>query len=120
MSIRDRLGRLTGEDRKPVQADPKQERLSELRRKIDEVMNRRGRLAPQSAPRPATGAVPWSAWYGEEVKAAGGVLLLAQRPYRYGHPRGIRARELAGACMDTRRSWQVPRPSAFYHADGLS
>ncbi len=103
MSIRDRLGRLTGEDRKPVQADPKQERLSELRRKIDEVMNRRGRLAPQSAPRPATGAVPLERVVtGEEVEAAGGRFFFSRSVLTgtdtHGH---TRIGELAGACMDT-------------------
>lgn len=103
MSIRDRLGRLTGEDRKPVQTDPKQERLSELRRKIDEVMNRRERLVPQSAPRQLTGAVPLERVVtGEEVEAAGGRFFFSRSVLTgtdtHGH---ARIGELADACMET-------------------
>lgn len=103
MSIRDRLGRLTGEDKKPVQADPKQERLSELRRKIDEVMNRRERLVPPISPRPGTGAVPLERVVtGEEVEAAGGRFFFSRSVLAGADTHGhARIGNLAEACMDT-------------------
>lgn len=55
MSIKDRLGRLTGESASPVAPDSRQEKLSELRRKMEEVMNRRDRMnrpAPDASRRP--------------------------------------------------------------------
>ncbi len=58
MSLKDRLGRLTGETNKPLRTDPGPDKLSDLRRKIDEVMNRRERIAPTSTPRARRGAVP--------------------------------------------------------------
>jgi uncharacterized protein YprB with RNaseH-like and TPR domain len=58
MSLKDRLGRLTGEPVQPVQADPKQERLSELRKRIEEVMNRKERLGSPHAPRVQGRPVP--------------------------------------------------------------
>ncbi|MBI5590096.1 MAG: ribonuclease H-like domain-containing protein [Deltaproteobacteria bacterium] len=50
MSLRDRLGRLTGDAAKPFQADLKQDRVSELRNKISEIMNRRERLGAHPPP----------------------------------------------------------------------
>jgi uncharacterized protein YprB with RNaseH-like and TPR domain len=50
MSLKDRLGRLTGDAVTPFQADLKQDRVSELRGKISEVMNRRERLGAPRAP----------------------------------------------------------------------
>ncbi len=44
MSLKDRLGRLTGEAGSSFQADLKHDRVSELRSKINEVVNRRERL----------------------------------------------------------------------------
>jgi hypothetical protein len=46
MSLKDRLGRLTGDIATPAGADTKQDRIGELRRKLDRVVNRR----PQSFP----------------------------------------------------------------------
>ncbi|HPI93008.1 MAG TPA: ribonuclease H-like domain-containing protein [Deltaproteobacteria bacterium] len=68
MSLKDRLGRLTGESRKPDRPDPRQDTISDLRRKIDEVMNRRDRLVrsdPASSRRP--GMPLEEAVTGEEV-----------------------------------------------------
>jgi uncharacterized protein len=44
MSLKDRLGRLTGDAVSPIPADLKQDSVSELRGKISEIMNRRERL----------------------------------------------------------------------------
>ena len=49
MSLKERLSRLTGEAGNPV-ADLKQDRISELRSKINEIMNRRERLGATLPP----------------------------------------------------------------------
>ena len=68
MSLKDRLGRLTGETDKPFQSDPKQDKIGELRRKIDEVMGRRERIIPQSIPRTGRSAIPLEqVVFGEEA-----------------------------------------------------
>jgi uncharacterized protein YprB with RNaseH-like and TPR domain len=68
MSLRDRLGRLTGEADKSFRTDPGQEKIGELRRKIDEVMNRRERIVPAGISRARRGAVPLEhVVTGEEV-----------------------------------------------------
>jgi hypothetical protein len=58
MSLKDRISRLTGDAGSPFQADPKQDRLSGLRGKISEVMNRRERMGahhiPQATDRPVS------------------------------------------------------------------
>ncbi len=92
MSVRDRLGRLTGEDSKPHQADPRQERLSELRRKIEEVMNRSERLAPQAPHKPGRGSVPLEhVVAGEEVRSSHGAFFFSrsvlQPKESHGHSR---------------------------------
>ena len=54
MSLKDRLGRLTGEAAEPLRADLTQDRVGELRGRISEVMNRRermGALLPQAKDR---------------------------------------------------------------------
>jgi uncharacterized protein len=58
MSLKDRLGRLTGETAKPFQSDPQQDKISELRRRIDNVMNRRERIVPANTPKARRSAMP--------------------------------------------------------------
>jgi uncharacterized protein YprB with RNaseH-like and TPR domain len=73
MSLKDRLGRLTGETDKPFQADPAQNRISELRRKIDAVMSRRERIVPTRTPRTRRSGVPLEhAVAGEEARTPHG------------------------------------------------
>jgi uncharacterized protein YprB with RNaseH-like and TPR domain len=48
MTVRDRLKRLTGDDRPPAKPDAKQAEIGELRRRIEQILERR----------PATGATP--------------------------------------------------------------
>jgi uncharacterized protein YprB with RNaseH-like and TPR domain len=73
MSLKDRINRLTGDTPKPVQADPKQERISELRKRIEEVMNRRDHIAPAVVPQPRSSAVPLERVVeGEEVATGHG------------------------------------------------
>ena len=55
MSLKDRLGRLTGEGAKPARPDPRRDTIGELRKRIEEVMNRRDRLVrpdPAASRRP--------------------------------------------------------------------
>jgi uncharacterized protein len=58
MSLKDRLGRLTGETDRTFQTDPGQDKISELRRKIDQVMNRRERIIPVKTPVTRRDAIP--------------------------------------------------------------
>jgi uncharacterized protein len=58
MSLKDRLGRLTGETDKSLQSDPGQDKISELRRKIDNIMSRRERIVTASIPAPRRSAIP--------------------------------------------------------------
>jgi len=58
MSLKDRLGRLTGETDKSLQIDSRQDKISELRRKIDSVMNRRERIVPKNVPVTRRTAMP--------------------------------------------------------------
>jgi uncharacterized protein len=50
MSFKDRIGRLTGEADKSFQIEHSQDKISELRRKIDNVMNHRERIVPKNVP----------------------------------------------------------------------
>lgn len=73
MSLKDRLGRLTGEEAQPAGRDSRKERISELRRRIEEVMNRRPASTPQVFPRSGRNAVPLEHLVtGEEVETARG------------------------------------------------
>ena len=58
MSLKDRLGRLTGETDKTFQVDPSQDKISELRRKIDSIMNRRERTVTARMPGPQRSVIP--------------------------------------------------------------
>ncbi len=103
MSLKDRINRLTGEGVKPVQADPRQERISELRRRIEEVMNRREHIAPAVAPQPRGTAVALERVVeGEEVETEYGRFFcsrstLAEKDF-HGHSR---VGDLACLNMDT-------------------
>ena len=52
MSLKDRLSRLTGEAARTLAGDHQRTNISELRRKIDEIMTRRERMVqPKLTPR---------------------------------------------------------------------
>ncbi|HVN71847.1 MAG TPA: ribonuclease H-like domain-containing protein [Desulfomonilia bacterium] len=102
MSLKDRLTRLTGEAVKSPQADAKQEKLTELRRKIDEVMNRRERLGSVHAPRATGRSVPLEHVVpGEEVKTPHGSFFFSRSSLNptdfHGHARVC---DLACPCME--------------------
>jgi uncharacterized protein len=58
MSLKDRLTRLTGDSAKPAEPVTQQDGISELRRKIDRVMDRRERIAPAGVPATRRNATP--------------------------------------------------------------
>ncbi len=80
MSLKDRLGRLTGETDKPFRIDPRQQdRISELRRKIDRVMNRREQIVPTNIPETRRNATPLEHIIaGEEARTSYGNFFLSQ------------------------------------------
>jgi uncharacterized protein len=124
MSLKDRINRLTGEGVKPVQTDPKQERISELRRRIEEVMNRRDRIAPAPAvvPQPRGGAVSLERVVeGEEVETEHGRFFCSRSTLSgtdsHGHSR---VSDLADLSMDTAAFFAGSQAlSGFSLEDGL-
>jgi uncharacterized protein len=103
VSLKDRINRLTGETPKPVQADPKQERISELRKRIEEVMNRREHIAPAVVPQPRSPSVPLERVVeGEEIETEHGRFFCSRStlagPDFHGHSR---ISDLASMSMDT-------------------
>ncbi len=103
MSLKDRINRLTGEGPKPVQTDPKQERISELRKRIEEVMNRREHIAPAVVPQPRSAAVLLERVVaGEEVETEHGRFFCSRSTLAgsdfHGHSR---VSDLACLSMDT-------------------
>ncbi len=79
MSLRDRLGRLTGEGTQPDRNDPPGERISELRRRIEEVMNRRPVSGPQACSDRGRAGIPLERLVtGEEVRTRHGGLFFSR------------------------------------------
>ncbi len=73
MSLKDRLGRLTGDARTPALPSPQQDTIGELRRRIEEVMNRRDRLARPDSPSSMRSGPPLENLItGEEVETGHG------------------------------------------------
>jgi len=92
MSLKDRLGRLTGETVKPFQTDPVQDTISELRRRIDQIMSRRERIVPAGIPKTRRSSIPLEhAVAGEEAQTAYGTFFLSHSTLNaddvYGHAR---------------------------------
>jgi uncharacterized protein YprB with RNaseH-like and TPR domain len=103
MSLKDRINRLTGETPKPIQADPRQERISELRKRIEEVMNRRDHIAPAVVPQLRSGAVPLERVVeGEEVTTKHGRFFCSRSTLAGSDSHGhSRVSDLACLSMDT-------------------
>lgn len=79
MSLRDRLGRLTGEPAIPNQADSPQKTIGELRRKIDEIMSRRERIARPRFAEAWQKAIPLEhVVAGEEIRTQHGNLFVSR------------------------------------------
>jgi uncharacterized protein YprB with RNaseH-like and TPR domain len=89
MSLKDRLTRLTGDAPKPLLSDSKQDRLSELRRKIERVMNRRehiiasGTALRGNATPSLEDVVP-----GEEARTPYGNFFMSRNTLKAGDPHG--------------------------------
>jgi hypothetical protein len=90
MGLKDRLNRLTGETAKPFQADTAQDKISELRRRIDQIMSRREGIVPASAPKARRTAMPLEhTVVGEEARTPYGSFFLSRSTlngdYVHGH-----------------------------------
>jgi uncharacterized protein len=76
MSLKDRLGRLTGEPAKP---DIRQDTIKELRTRIETIMNRRERIiAPKTAPARRSAVPLADAVAGEEVHTPHGKFYMSR------------------------------------------
>ncbi|HOS98386.1 MAG TPA: ribonuclease H-like domain-containing protein [Deltaproteobacteria bacterium] len=90
MSLRDRLGRLTGEGTQPGRSDPPGELISELRRRIEEVVNRRPVPGPQAhSGRDRTGIPLERLVTGEEVRTPRGGLFFSRSVLAGSHRHGV-------------------------------
>ncbi len=79
MSLKSRLDRLVSETNKPFSDNTQQEKMSELRRKIDSVMNRRERIVPARMPETRRSAMPLEAVIAcEEARTAYGTFFLSR------------------------------------------
>lgn len=102
MSLKDRLTRLTGDVPKPAPSDSRQEKIAELRHKLDRVMSR----SPQSMP-PGTfkrrNALPLEdAVAGEEFQTVHGSFFLSRSRMKAGDVHGdARICDVACACVNS-------------------
>ncbi len=79
MSLKDRLSRLVNETDKPSKTDAEPAGISELRKKIDNVMNRRERIVPPRVPGVRRGAAPLDAVItGEEARTPSGNFFMSR------------------------------------------
>ena len=100
MSLKDRLTRLTGDAPKPLSSDSKQDRLSELRRKIERVMNRREHIAQPGLTRRNAIRLE-DVVSGEEVQTPYGSFFASRSTLKAGDPHGhARTCELSCASME--------------------
>ena len=79
MSLKDRLIRLTGEAPKPSSIDPRQDRIAELRRKLDRVMLPREHNSPTGIPSSRRSATPLEhVVAGGEARTSHGAFFLSR------------------------------------------
>jgi len=79
MNLKDRLGRLTGESERSFQNESKQDKIGELRRKIDSIMTRRERIVPKNVYVPRRPAMPLEDIVaGEEARMPCGSFFLSR------------------------------------------
>ena len=111
MGLKDRLNRLTGEPAKPFQTGHGQEKISELRRRIDQVMNRRERFVPASTPKTRRSAMPLEhVVAGEEAQTAYGTFFLSHNTLNADDVHG-HARICDFACLNMEATAFLARPS---------
>lgn len=110
MSLKDRLGRLTGEPAGHIQTDPSQKTISELRRKIDEIMSRRERYAPTHFPSAQRNPIPLEhAVAGEETLTQHGSFFVSRSTYSGNDVHGHK-RICDFACLDMEATALLARP----------
>jgi uncharacterized protein len=102
MSLKGRLGRLTGDGTKPLSLDSKEQRLAELRKRLDRAMNRREQSAPAGIPATRQQVTPLElVVVGEEVRTPYGKFFLSQGTMRAGDVHGsARICDVACASME--------------------
>ena len=102
MGLKDRLTRLTGDAPKPLSADAKQDRITELRRKLDRAMNRRAQGAPTGVPRTRRQTIPLQdVITGEEIQTPHGSFFVSRSIMQAGDVHGsARICDLACASLD--------------------
>ena len=111
MSLKDRLGRLTGETVKPFQADPVQDTISELRRRIDQIMSRRERIVPPGISKTRrSGVLLEHVVAGEEAQTAYGTFFLSHSTLNADEVHG-HARICDFACLNMEATAFLARPS---------
>ena len=92
MSLKDRLTRLTGEAPKPSPIDPRQDRIAELRRKLDRAMKPREHNASAGIPASRGSVTPLEhVVAGEETRTSHGAFFLSRAAMKaddvHGHVR---------------------------------
>jgi uncharacterized protein YprB with RNaseH-like and TPR domain len=102
MGLKDRLTRLTGDTPKPLSADAKQDRITELRRKLDRAMNRRAQGAPTGVPRTRRQTIPLQdVITGEEIQTPHGSFFVSRSIMQAGDVHGsARICDLACTSLD--------------------
>ena len=102
MSLKDRLSRLTGEAGSPFHANLKHDRFSELRCKINEIMNRSERLGAHHISRVKDRPVSLeSVVTGEEAETPQGRFFVSRRRLNAGDFHGhMRVGDLVCPCME--------------------
>ncbi len=101
MSLKDRLGRLTGDAPKPLSVDSPQEKLGELRKKIESVMSRRPSAPPGMAKTRQNGAPLEQVVAGVEARTPHGSFFLSRTTLKTGDVHGnARICDIACANME--------------------
>jgi uncharacterized protein len=102
MSLKDRLDRLTGDAAKPLSIDSKEDRLAELRKRLDRAMNRREQSAPAGMPATRRQVTPLEQVVaGEEVQTPHGKFFVSRGTMKAGDVHGsVRICDVACASME--------------------
>lgn len=102
MSLKDRLSRLTGERPKSLSPDPQEDRIGELRRKLDRAMNRREQTPPAYVPATQRKVTPLEhVVMGEEARTSHGNFFVSRSTMNEDDVHGrVRIRDAARAGME--------------------
>ncbi|MGD0657986.1 MAG: ribonuclease H-like domain-containing protein [Syntrophorhabdales bacterium] len=102
MSLKDRLTRLTGEAPKPSSIDPRQDRIAELRRKLDRALLPREHNTPAGIPAPRRSKTPLEhVVAGEETRTSHGAFFLSRAAMKADDVHGnVRICDAACASME--------------------